>query len=65
MGEQLIYDSVGHVIGRMVTLVNGDVQVYNATGQYLGFAAKAVQMTYDSVGRVVAQGFAPAILLKV
>lgn len=63
MGSQVIFDGGGRVLGRLVTLPNGDVQVYSPTGQYLGFAAQTVQVTYDTLGRVVAQGFVPAVLL--
>lgn len=64
MSEQLIKDCYGNIIARIDEQSNGDKIVKNFYGQILGKYDKALDVTKDFYGRIVAKGECVGILIK-
>ena len=64
MAEELIKDCYGNIIARIDEQTNGDKIVKNFYGQILGKYDKALDVTKDFYGRIVAKGECTGILIK-
>ena len=64
MAEELIKDCYGNIIARIDEQTNGDKIVKNFYGQILGKYDKALDVTKDFYGRIVAKGECVGILIK-
>lgn len=63
MDKQLIRDPYGKLLGSIETDSNGNKTVRDAYGKLLGYYNKALDVTRDFYGRIVARGDAASRLI--
>lgn len=53
---EVLRDNLGRIIGRIRTFKNGDQEVYDEIGRFLGRYNKRTNETRDNLGRVIGSG---------